>query len=105
MARWTTGIIAGFAFGIVDLIPMVFLNIQNLSTTMAAAFLNRFAIGFTIPNTTFPPPGWAVGILVALLFSIPDAIVTGAYGPILGFGVAGGECRRIDRTEKGKWPR
>lgn len=35
-------------------------------------------------------PGIAKGALIGLLISLPDAVVTRAYGPILGVGVVGG---------------
>jgi hypothetical protein len=90
MARWKAGLIAGLAFGIVDVIPMLFMDLPDRNIAMAGAFLNRFAIGFLIPNTTLPLPGWLSGLLVAFLLSLPDAIITGAYAPILGFGLVGG---------------
>ena len=90
MPRVKTGFIAGFVFGIIDIIPMMFMNLPDRNTAMAGAFLSRFAIGFLIPNTTLPLPGWATGLLVALLISLPDAIITGSYAPILGFGIVGG---------------
>ena len=90
MARWKVGLIAGFAFGVLDIIPMMFMDLPQRNLAMAGAFLNRFAIGFLIPNTTLPLSGWLTGLLVALLLSVPDAVITGAYGPILGFGAVGG---------------
>jgi len=57
---------------------------------ISAAFINRFAIGLLIPLVTLPTPYWATGLIVALLLSIPPAIVTKAYAPILGLGAIGG---------------
>ncbi len=37
-----------------------------------------------------PVPGWVRGVIVGLLISIPDAIVTKAYVPILVTGIIGG---------------
>jgi hypothetical protein len=48
------------------------------------------AIGFLIPNTMLPFAGWVNGLLISLLISIPDALITGAFGPILCFGAVGG---------------
>ena len=84
------GIIAGFAFGIIDIIPMFFMDISNRNLAITGAFINRFAIGFIIPNTTLPLPGWTTGFLIGVLLSLPDAMNTGVYGPILGFGIVGG---------------
>ena len=69
------------------MIPMSF---PDKKTAIAAAFASRFAIGFLIAVTRMPIPGWAQGAVVGLLISIPDAIVTKAYAPILVSGVIGG---------------
>ena len=90
MSRLKVGLMAGLAFGIIDIIPMMFMDLPNRNVAMAGAFTSRFATGFLIPNTSLPFAGWINGLLVALLMSIPDAIITGAYGPILGFGAIGG---------------
>jgi hypothetical protein len=90
MSRIKTGVIAGIAFGIIDIIPMFFMDIPARTLAIAGAFINRFAIGFIIPNTTLPLPGWVAGLLIGVLLSLPDAIITGAYGPILVFGIIGG---------------
>jgi len=90
MSRVKTGFIAGLTFGIVDIIPMMFMDLPNRNIAITGAFLNRFAIGFLIPNTTLPLPGWLGGLLVAFLLSVPDAVITGSYAPILGFGLVGG---------------
>ena len=90
MSRLMVGFIAGVLFGIIDVIPMMFMNLPNRNIAMAGAFVNRFAIGFLIPNTTLPLAGWIKGLLIGLLLSIPDAIITDAYGPILASGGVGG---------------
>ena len=90
MSRLKVGLIAGVAFGVIDMIPMLFMDLPNRNVAMAGAFTSRFAIGFLIPNTTLPFAGWVNGLLISLLMSIPDAIITGAFGPILGFGAVGG---------------
>lgn len=90
MSKVKVGIIAGVIFGIVDIIPMMFMDLPSRNVAMAGAFVNRFAIGFLIPNTTLPLAGWVKGLLIGLLLSIPDAIITSAFAPILGFGAVGG---------------
>ena len=90
MSRLKVGLIAGVAFGVVDIIPMLFMDLPNRNVAIAGAFTSRFAIGFLIPNTALPFAGWVNGLLISLLMSIPDAIITGAFGPILGFGAVGG---------------
>ena len=84
------GIIAGLVFGALDVALMIPMDFPDKATAMLGAFASRFAIGFLIPLVKMPLPPWAVGALVGLLVSIPDAIITRAYGPILATGLVGG---------------
>jgi prepilin signal peptidase PulO-like enzyme (type II secretory pathway) len=88
MNRIRFGLAAGVAFGMLDVLPMVAMRFPF--TAMAGAFTSRFAIGFLIPQMRMSAPDWLTGAIVGLLISIPDAIITAAYGPILGTGVLGG---------------
>lgn len=90
MTNIAKGIIAGLVFGIVSIIPMFFMTFENKTRAMAASFINRFAIGFIIFNMPLPIPNWLKGGLTGLILSLPDAIVTKQYGPILGLGLIGG---------------
>jgi predicted neutral ceramidase superfamily lipid hydrolase len=83
-------IVCGAAFGIVAILLMLPLPFPNKRVALVAAFASRFAIGFLIPLVVLPVPGIAKGALVGLLISIPDAVVTRAYVPILVVGVVGG---------------
>jgi hypothetical protein len=69
------------------MLPMSF---ADKPTALAAAFASRFAIGFLIPLVALPVPAIAKGMLVGLLISLPDALVTKAYLPILSIGGLGG---------------
>jgi len=84
------GLLAGLVFGVIDVLLMVPLKMEDKRTAMAGAFVGRFVIGLLIPLVALPLPAWAVGGLVGLLVSLPDAIITKAYVPILAIGVAGG---------------
>ena len=90
MTNITKGLIAGLVFGIVSLIPMFFMTFDSKAKAMTASFISRFAIGFIIFNLDLPIPNWTKGILVGLILSLPDAITTGSYIPILGLGIIGG---------------
>ncbi len=90
MNNLTKGLIAGLIFGTVSIIPMFFMNFENKTRAMTASFISRFAIGFIIFNLDLPLPNWIKGGLVGLILSMPDAIVTKQYGPILGLGLIGG---------------
>jgi hypothetical protein len=41
-------------------------------------------------SARLPLPGWAQGLVFGVLLSLPDAIITKAYAPILILGAAGG---------------
>jgi hypothetical protein len=84
------GLISGTAFGVIAVIAMSFLTFPDKRTALLGAFTNRFGIGFVIPLLNLSEPGWLVGAGVGLLLSLPAAIITKAYAPVLGFGVAGG---------------
>lgn len=84
------GLIAGVAFGIIDVLLMIPIPMDNKGIAMLASFINRFAIGFLIVNTDIPVPFWVKGALIGVLLSLPDAIITKTYAPILGVGLVGG---------------
>ena len=84
------GIIAGLIFGAADVALMIPMKHPDKGTAMLGAFASRFAIGFIIGVTRMPVPGWLRGIIIGVLISIPDAIITKAYIPILATGVIGG---------------
>jgi hypothetical protein len=84
------GVIAGLIFGIVSVIPMIFMKFENKQRAMIASFISRFAIGFIIFNLNVPAAGWLKGLAVGLVLSLPDALITKQYKPILGLGAIGG---------------
>ena len=90
MSRITLGVICGLVFGAVDVGLMLPMSFPDKRAAITAAFIARFAIGFVIGSARLPWPGWAVGLTFGLLLSIPDAIITKAYAPILGMGIIGG---------------
>ena len=83
-------VVAGVAFGVVDVLLMIPLSFPDKQTAMLGAFLSRFAIGFLILLTKLPLAPWLAGGLIGLLVSLPDAVVTKSYAPILISGVVGG---------------
>ena len=83
-------IICGVGFGALAMVFMLPMSFPNKHTALLAAFASRFAIGFLIPLVALPVPGLVKGALVGLLISLPDAIVTKTYGPILVVGIVGG---------------
>ena len=90
MTRILLGVICGLIFGVVDVGIMLPMSFPDKQAAITAAFIARFGIGFAIGAEHLPWPGWAVGLMFGLLLSIPDAIITKAYGPIIGMGTLGG---------------
>jgi hypothetical protein len=69
------------------MLPLAF---PDKRSALAAAFVDRFAIGFVLGVVSLPGPSWAVGLAMGLLLSAPSAIITKAWKPILLFGALGG---------------
>jgi hypothetical protein len=90
MSRIILGIICGIVFGAVAVATMIPLEFEDKKRAMAGAFANRLAIGFIIGATSLPLPAWASGLLFGLLLSLPDAIITKAWVPIMTIGLIGG---------------
>jgi len=90
MSRIVLGVICGLAFGVVDVGIMLPMSFPNKRAAITAAFVARFGIGFAIGAASLTWPGWTVGLVFGLLLSIPDAIITKAYAPIIGMGALGG---------------
>ncbi|MEK6301342.1 MAG: hypothetical protein AABO41_11515 [Acidobacteriota bacterium] len=100
MSRTTLGAICGVVFGLVAVATMIPLKFDDKTAAMTGAFINRFAIGFVIGAAHLNMPAWAQGLLFGLLLSLPDAIITKAFVPILVMGAVGGVIIGI---VVGKW--
>jgi hypothetical protein len=87
-ALW--GVASGVIFGAVSVGLMVPMSFPDKRTALLGAFTNRFGIGLVIGCVHLPYSGWVVGLLFGLLLSLPDAIITKAYAPILVLGGVGG---------------
>ena len=90
MSRLLLGTICGLIYGALSAASMIPLSFSNKSAALIGAFLNRFAIGFVIGAARLPVPSWAQGLIFGILLSLPDAIITKAYAPILVLGAVGG---------------
>jgi len=99
MNRITLGILCGIGFWLLDAALMLPMSFPDKRVALTAAFLDRFAIGFLICVVDLPLPGWAAGLIVALLVSLPSAVVTKAYAPILATGAIGGVIIGILRVK------
>jgi hypothetical protein len=87
MSRVTLGVILGLSIGIADVLLMLPLSFSDKRTALLAAFSSRFSLGFFAATINLRVSPIAAGLLVGLLTSIPDAIITKAYAPILITGV------------------
>lgn len=87
-ALW--GVVAGVVFGVLSVGLMLPLSFPDKRAALLAAFVDRFAIGLVIGCVQLRWPGWSVGLFFGLLLSLPSAIVTKAYAPILIIGGLGG---------------
>ena len=90
MSRFLLGTICGLIYGTLSVASMLPLTFANKSAALTGAFLNRFAIGFVIGAARLPVPAWANGLIFGVLLSLPGAIITKAYAPILILGAVGG---------------
>ena len=90
MSRVLLGVICGLVFGAIDIGIMLPMSFPDKKAAITAAFIARFGIGFVIGAARLPWPGWGVGLCFGLLLSIPDAIITKTYGPIIAMGAIGG---------------
>lgn len=90
MPKILLGILCGIVFGIVAVATMIPLSFEDKRAAMAGAFANRFAVGFVIGATDLPFPLWLSGLLFGLLLSLPDAIITKSWIPIMTLGAIGG---------------
>ena len=91
MSKIFLGLIAGLVFGALDVGLMLPMSFSDKTTALLGAFTSRFTIGFVIGCVQLPSwPGWVVGLVFGLLISLPDAIITHKYMPILVLGGIGG---------------
>jgi hypothetical protein len=90
MPRLLLGSICGLLFGVAVVLMMLPMEFPDKRAALIGAFLNRFGIGFVIGAANLPLPGWATGMIFGCLLSLPDAIITKAYVPIIFLGLIGG---------------
>ena len=90
MSKIVIGILSGLIFGGIAAGIMLPMKFEDKRAAIMGAFVNRFAIGFVIGTSGLTLPGWLIGLTFGLLLSVPDAIITKAWIPILTLGVLGG---------------
>ena len=90
MNRVTLGVLLGLGVGVVDVLLMLPLSFPDKRAALLGAFCARFALGFFSATVRLPTTPIVSGIVVGLLTSLPDAIITKAYAPIMITGVVFG---------------
>ena len=83
MSRITLGVLLGTGIGAVDVLLMLPLSFPDKRAALLGAFCARFALGFFSATTHLPTSPPITGLIVGLLTSLPDAIITKAYVPIM----------------------
>lgn len=93
MSRILLGAISGVVFGIVDvalMIPIPFPPEKDKNLAMIGAFINCCVIGFVIGAANLSLPGWLSGLIFGLVITLPTAVITKTYIPILPVAAIGG---------------
>lgn len=91
MTPLNAGLLSGLIFGLVAVGMMLPMSFADKTTALLAAFISRFGIGLVVCLVQLPSwPGWVIGVVFGFLLSLPDALVTKAYLPILTVGTLGG---------------
>jgi hypothetical protein len=89
----TLGVICGLVFGIIDVLIMLPIKVEDKRKRIEAligAFIERFMLGFIIPNISIGLHPIATGAILGFGFSLPTAIIVRTYAPIIGIGIVGG---------------
>src|SRR5689334_17207703 len=87
MTRVTLGLLLGVVIGGVAVLMMLPLKFPDKRAALLGAFFARFALGFFAANVRLPVDPVLTGVVAGLLTSLPDAIITKAYAPIMVTGV------------------
>ena len=87
------GVLCGLGLGIIDaaiMLPMKYENNRKRLEAISGAFIERFMLGFIIPNLDIGLHPIATGAILGLGLSLPTAIIVRVYAPIIGLGILGG---------------
>ena len=87
MTRVSLGLLLGVVIGVVDVLLMLPLTFPDKRAALLGAFCARFALGFFAATVRLPVSPILSGVIVGVMTSLPDAIITKAYAPIMITGV------------------
>ena len=99
MLRFALANLCGLVFGALTMLSMLPMSFPDKRTALLGAFFNRFAIGFVIILIDIPCSGWLIGLTIGILLSLPPAIITKVFAPILGIGAVAGVIIGLIRTK------
>jgi hypothetical protein len=87
MTRVALGLLLGVVIGGIDVLLMLPLTFPDKRAALLGAFCARFALGFLAATVRLPASSILSGVVVGVLTSLPDAVITKAYAPIIITGV------------------
>jgi len=90
MTRVSLGVVLGLVIGAVDVLLMLPLSFPDKRAALLGAFCARFSLGFFAAVAQLPVSPLVTGLIVGIVTSLPDAIITKAYLPIMVTGVVFG---------------
>ena len=90
MSRVALGALLGLGIGVADVLLMLPLSFPDKRAALLGAFCSRFALGFFAATVSLPASPVVTGVIVGLLTSLPDAIITKAFVPIIATGLVFG---------------
>ena len=88
MSHTILGVVLGLGAGAIAVALMIPMRFADKRAALTGAFASRFATGFLAVNTSLPLHPILAGAGIGLLISLPDAIITKAYVPIMVIGTA-----------------
>lgn len=89
----TLGLLCGVVFGLFSsliMVPMKFNSKREKYEAISSSSVDRFMIGLIIPNATFGLDPLISGLILGIGLSLPSAIITRVYAPIIIIGAIGG---------------
>ena len=90
MTRVMLGVVLGLVIGAVDVLLMLPLSFPDKRAALLGAFCARFSLGFFASVVQLSLSPMMTGLVVGIVTSLPDAIITKAYVPIMATGVVFG---------------
>lgn len=79
MKKFSVALSLGFAAGIVDVIPMLIMNIDM--NAIVSAFIHWLVLGIVIPFIKWDMRSWVKGMLVAVISALPIMALVYENGP------------------------